>query len=1015
MYIVFDTETTGLPVQTQWRSFYDPKDLSKYDSARVVSISWILVDDDMKEVAAYDYLVQPDGYTIPQESINIHGITNERAKAEGVAMKEVLNKFAESLTTACEKGPLTLVAHNIKFDVNVMKAECYRYDRNDIALTITQARRYCTMFEGKNLLKMKRNPKLSALYTALYNEDITNAHDAKYDTLHCYKCFTALEAIRKTPTQSQNVPAETSTLKRELQENAGTEVSGEKKSSKMLIGKIEYELTEEQQEVITEDPTKTMLVIACAGSGKTLSIVLRIKFLIDNGVDPSSIILTTFTRDAALDMERKLHEVLGQRGDVVVGTLDSLSLRFVANDNKALNVGEYAVNFLKYLQTGCAKTDVFPHFTHLFVDEFQDINDVQYRIIKEFHNNGVVVTAVGDDAQNIYTFRGSNVKYIINFATFFPNSVQKKLTMNFRSSREIVALANASMEQNEFQIPKTMTSHYAKKAGLQPTVSYFENANQQYRYIRDKILDYRLAGYKLCQMAVLCPQNVFLYQLEEILTKSSIDNVVLDSKGEIKTKVKEDHVCLSTIHKAKGLEWDIVFLLMMNDEIFPARKGEGDIYEARRLFYVGITRPKVILNITYSQIYGSKNMCRFISEIDRKLLHFQNVQPSYFGQSETKSFKTTNQRLDALIRGIDGEDFASLKDRGIFPTEDIYRIQLYKAFDYPAEVLQHEIQNEYNAFVDCLFSKLLSEEWKGSTGVLTTYLPAVQAIVGLQLGPEENRIYTKYKSNFTYNLGLIEPFMENIYDHLDKVKSLFVSKKNNASCGPLDSADFGTVVLILRRTQCRAKEYNIPLEDVPFFTEAFLPPDFQDVMSRSYKRFCSPDVTSAECLHDIWEVSKCNAIVKERRRRLLYKDVNVHKLIEDSLPLLNHMKHKLVPYLKKQCTGNAEHIVRHYVCRDNEQGMVSDISLICDDVLYDIMCAHEDSMKAEHILHFLCQKHMYEVANPQQKVKSIGIINPLRGTIMDMDVSEFTESSKLLQYVVDKGQQQRHSPSNAQA
>ncbi|MGE7602067.1 ATP-dependent helicase [Peribacillus sp. NPDC097675] len=99
-------------------------------------------------------------------------------------------------------------------------------------------------------------------------------------------------------------------------------------------------------------------------------------------------------------------------------------------------------------------------FRYFLVDEFQDINKVQYELIKLLSAETKNVCAVGDDDQAIYSFRGSDPKYILNFNHDFPGSQIVKLTENYRSSHEIVATANKLIKRNQHRMDKTMRAQH---------------------------------------------------------------------------------------------------------------------------------------------------------------------------------------------------------------------------------------------------------------------------------------------------------------------------------------------------------------------------------------------------------------------------------------------------------------------------------------------------------------------------------------------------------------------------
>src|SRR5665213_3322203 len=102
MYLFFDTETTGTP-----RNYKAPvSDLKNWP--RLVQIAWILDDKDGQTLAKECFIIKPDGFNIPAEASQIHGITTAHARSNGIALLTVLNKFGDHVDSA-----EYLVAHNI--------------------------------------------------------------------------------------------------------------------------------------------------------------------------------------------------------------------------------------------------------------------------------------------------------------------------------------------------------------------------------------------------------------------------------------------------------------------------------------------------------------------------------------------------------------------------------------------------------------------------------------------------------------------------------------------------------------------------------------------------------------------------------------------------------------------------------------------------------------------------------------------------------------------------------------
>lgn len=586
MICFIDTETSGLfPKGAKY------KNLSDFDNARIVSICWVISQGDSIIEQSY-YVIKPDGFIINADSTAIHGITNEYALQNGQDIKEIMKRFAQSI-----KSVDTVVAHNISFDETIIKSEMHRHGLKEELDSFKKKHKVCTMIKGRLYMKVRKYPKLAELYKFLYGEDITNAHNALSDTLHCYKCF-----IRLFPS------------------DPGVFYFGNKKIT----------LTDEQRKVVFSDFQRSMLVLAGAGSGKSSTIVTRIKYLLDKGVKESSIILTTFTRNAANDMRDKLFEIMGYKSDIVVGTIDSIAKYYVElnKEVEVTDVEQYAPEFLKMIRK---RPQFFSTFKYMFVDEVQDINQVQFEIMYEFYKNGVFIIGIGDDCQNIYEFRGSNIKYILNFAHYFENADTYKLTNNFRSTPEIVAVANESIKRNHYKIAKTMVAanpalmstdeHKNKK----PKVKFFPTESQQFRFVLDQVKAYIQSGVKEDSICIMSYTNKPLQLMHKMLVDNEVNAYYNSGNDDTKVVKMSGHVNLNTIHKAKGLEYKIVFLINMNDQVNlnvykynskDKNKCQTLIEANRRVFYVGVTRAERELYILTDH---PSEITRFVSELDSDL------------------------------------------------------------------------------------------------------------------------------------------------------------------------------------------------------------------------------------------------------------------------------------------------------------------------------------------------------------------------------------------------------------
>ncbi|MEO1051628.1 MAG: DNA polymerase III subunit alpha [Bacteroidota bacterium] len=185
MYLIFDTETTGLP-----KNYNAPiTDLDNWP--RVVQLAWQLHDSSGKLLNQGNHIVKPEGFTIPYNSEKVHGISTQMALEQGKPLVEVLEIFAKDIDRA-----EVLVGHNIEFDINIMGAEYIRGQVGSKLMdtqsldTKDESTEYCAIPGGKGG-KFKW-PTLTELHQKLFGKGFGDAHDAAYDVDATAKCFFGL-------------------------------------------------------------------------------------------------------------------------------------------------------------------------------------------------------------------------------------------------------------------------------------------------------------------------------------------------------------------------------------------------------------------------------------------------------------------------------------------------------------------------------------------------------------------------------------------------------------------------------------------------------------------------------------------------------------------------------------------------------------------------------------------------------------------------------------------------------
>lgn len=240
---------------------------------------------------------------------------------------------------------------------------------------------------------------------------------------------------------------------------------------------------------------------------------------------------------------------------------------------------------------------------HLLIDEYQDTNPLQAYLVRLLAPQGNL-TAVGDEAQCIYSWCGTPPSTLRDFTDHYPEARLHSITANHRSTPEILRLANAFLRGQGYSHHRALES--TRPSGPRPlafTAADAEaEAGQITRHIREL---HRTHGYPYDAIAALYRTQSEALPLAEALDRAQIP-FRMGPRGDTEGKDESppaDAVTLSTIHKAKGLEYPVVFLPGLQQNGFPHPKAttETQLDEEHRLFYVALTRAKERLYLSACQ------------------------------------------------------------------------------------------------------------------------------------------------------------------------------------------------------------------------------------------------------------------------------------------------------------------------------------------------------------------------------------------------------------------------------
>ena len=237
-------------------------------------------------------------------------------------------------------------------------------------------------------------------------------------------------------------------------------------------------------------------------------------------------------------------------------------------------------------------------FRFILIDEFQDINRVQFeavRILAAPLNNLFVV---GDDDQSIYAFRGSDPSIMLRFKDYYHDASFIELFTNYRSSKDIIRTASRLISHNKERYNKKFET--VKELKLPVATRSFKTQADEAQFIVSDILklpkELKTVG--------------ILYRTHR--TGSIVKETVgSQSKPGCDISLGNHQISFMTFHACKGLEFDAVYIISANEDITPSKSsGKDEISEERRLFYVAMTRAKHFLHISDTRFIYNKSQCR---------------------------------------------------------------------------------------------------------------------------------------------------------------------------------------------------------------------------------------------------------------------------------------------------------------------------------------------------------------------------------------------------------------------
>ena len=567
-------------------------------------------------------------------------------------------------------------------------------------------------------------------------------------------------------------------------------------------------LNSKQLEIVNSTD-ENILCLACAGSGKTHTLISRyVNLILNKNVESETVLLITFTKKAGQEMLNRLETIIPNKLPYHTGSIHSLAFKILQkytninytiideidsknllesetnnflNNNKELNNDDinlikkniyniinkstnyYPIDFklilnkfnmekyyniinkiykifikkkklekiidfndLMILFCNFLSTDKSTEFKnqikYIFFDEYQDINPIQNYILSLFKNKSNIMV-VGDDAQSIYSFRGSSIQCILDFPNNFLPNKKYILDVNYRSTSAIVNYCQNIIKKNINQYEKNITSNQSEEGPL-PIIKQFKSYEDQYLWI---INDIKNKNYS--DIVILARKNESLDKIEMLLLNNNIPVVKLAGQSLLDRPYIKDFIAFIIIlyNQKSTIHWKrILSLICINNDIIDK---SNNIYQT--LLELSNEKTEIkqlidtikLINNTYADLDKAKLIIKYLKklwlnkyntkDLNIILLYLQN-HPCSLKELIEKIFLNTN-----LISNNEGVCLSTIHGAKGLEWSNVYIIDV-NSNDFPNMKHQIDIEEERRLFyVACSRAKkYLTISYHGNKSIL---------------------------------------------------------------------------------------------------------------------------------------------------------------------------------------------------------------------------------------------------------------------------------------------------------